>query len=195
MAFELDVNAAAYGEYRYGNARGIENFIYLTIGTGIGGGVMVDGKLLHGLVHPEMGHIRIPHDLERDPFPGVCSYHGDCLEGLATGPSMEKRWGQPAESLSVDHPAWSLEAHYIALGVSSFICTLSPQRIIIGGGVMSAPNLLSMVQKEVMTILNGYVQAPEIIEDIEDYIVLPQLGPDAGIVGALAMAEALVEND
>jgi fructokinase len=135
IGFDTDVNGAALGEFTWGAAQGLDTFIYLTIGTGIGGGALVNGKLLHGLIHPEMGHIAIPHDRERDPFEGVCPFHKDCFEGLASGPAMEKRWGQKAETLPHDHPAWELEAHYIALALQSYITILSPQRIIIGGGV------------------------------------------------------------
>ena len=136
IGFDTDVNGAALGEWRWGAARGLDTFIYLTIGTGIGGGGLVNGELMHGLLHPEMGHIPLPHDKALDTFEGNCPYHGDCFEGLASGPAMEKRWGTKAESLPPDHPAWDLEAHYIALALRSFICTLSPQRIILGGGVM-----------------------------------------------------------
>ncbi len=137
VAFDTDVNAAALAEWRWGAAQHLDTFIYLTIGTGIGGGGLVNGRLMHGLVHPEMGHVRLPHDLTVDPFAGVCPFHGDCLEGLASGPAMNARWLQPAESLPNDHPAWALEARYLAFALVNFICTLSPQRIVIGGGVMT----------------------------------------------------------
>jgi fructokinase len=129
VGFDTDVNAAALGEHRWGAACDVDSFVYLTVGTGIGGGGMVAGHLLHGLMHPEMGHMRIPHDWERDPFPGVCPYHGDCLEGLACGPAIEARWGRRGEHLTADHPAWSLEAHYLALGLASIVAVLSPQRL------------------------------------------------------------------
>jgi fructokinase len=116
VAIDTDVNAAAIGESCWGAARGLSDFLYLTVGTGIGGGAVVNGEIVHGLMHPEMGHIRIPHDLTRDPYPGVCPYHRDCLEGLASGPAIEERWGKPGEELPPDHPAWALEAHYLALG-------------------------------------------------------------------------------
>ena len=138
VGFDTDVNAAALGEARWGATQGLSDFIYLTVGTGIGGGAVVRGEVVHGLLHPEMGHIRIPHDLAADPYPGDCPFHGDCLEGLASGFAMEGRWGRPAE-LPPDHPAWDLEARYLALGLVSFICTLSPRRIVMGGGVMGRP--------------------------------------------------------
>ena len=124
VGFDTDVNGAALAEYRWGAAEGLDTFVYLTIGTGIGGGCVANGKLVHGLIHPEMGHIRVPHDRDHDPFPGVCPFHGDCLEGLAAGPAIESRWGQRAETLPADHPAWPLEANYLALGLVNIICCL-----------------------------------------------------------------------
>jgi len=194
VGFDTDVNAAALGEGRWGAAQGLADFIYLTIGTGIGGGGMSGGQLIHGLVHPEMGHIRIPHDPARDPFPGACPFHGDCFEGLASGPAIAARWGQRGESLPPDHPAWELEARYLALGLVNFICTLSPCRIILGGGVMAQSHLFPMVRRQVQVLLNGYIAAPEILERIEDFIVPPALGPQAGVLGALALAEKVVNE-
>ena len=193
--FDTDVNGAALGEWRWGAAQGLDTFVYLTIGTGIGGGGLVNGELMHGLIHPEMGHIRLPHDLEKDPFPGGCPFHGDCLEGLANGPAMEKRWGQRAETLPPDHPAWDLEAHYLALGLVNFICTLSPQRIVLGGGVMQQPQLFPLVRAKVVALLNEYVQSPQILEQIDDYIVPPGLGSRAGVLGAIALAYQAVERE
>jgi len=188
VAFDTDVNAAALGEFRWGAARGLDTFMYLTIGTGLGGGGMVNGRLLHGLVHPEMGHIRVPHDRTADPFPGNCPFHGDCLEGLVAGPAVEARWGQRGETLAPEHPAWDLEAHYIALGLATWICTLSPERIILGGGVMRQASLFAKIHREVLALLNGYIQAPEILECINQYIVPPALGGNAGVLGAIALA-------
>lgn len=189
VGFDTDANVAALGEFRWGAAKGLDTFIYLTIGTGIGGGGMVNGKLIHGLLHPEMGHIRIPHDWEADPYPGCCPYHGDCLEGLAAGPALEGRWGQPGETLPPDHPAWPLEAQYLALGLVSLICTLSPQRIILGGGVAEQPHLLPLVRRDVKALLNDYLQVPEITGRIDEYIVPPRLGDRAGVLGAIALAQ------
>jgi fructokinase len=189
VGFDTDVNGAALAEHRWGAAQGLHTFVYLTIGTGLGGGGMVNGQLMHGLLHPEMGHVRIPHDLSRDPFPGNCPFHGDCLEGLAAGPAMNARWCQAAESLPPDHPAWDLEAHYLALGLVNFICTVSPQRIIMGGGVMDYPYLLPKIRRNVLDLLNGYLQVPAILRDIDRYIVSPALGNRAGVLGAFALAE------
>jgi fructokinase len=189
VGFDTDVNVAALGEGRWGAAQGLDTFVYMTIGTGIGGGGLVNGKLIHGLVHPEMGHIRIPHDRERDPYAGACPYHGDCLEGLATGPALEARWGQRGETLPADHPAWELEAGYLALGLVSIICILSPERIIIGGGVMEQRQLFPLVRGRVRELLNGYLQVPAILDQIDEYIVPPGLGNQAGVLGAIALAQ------
>lgn len=195
IGFDTDVNAAALGEYRWGNAQGLENFIYLTIGTGVGGGGMIGGNLIHGLLHPEMGHILIPHNTTTDPFAGACPFHQDCLEGLASGFAMEKRWGKKGVDLSPDHPAWPLEARYIALGLVNFILTLSPQRIIIGGGVMEQKQLFPMVRKQVKTLLNGYLEVPEVTQNLDDYIMPPKLGGKAGLSGAFALAEQALKLD
>lgn len=189
VGFDTDVNGAALGEHRWGAAQGVDTFVYLTIGTGIGGGGMVNGQLIHGLIHPEMGHMLVTHDLDSDPYPGCCPYHGDCLEGLATGPALEKRWGQRGEMLPAHHPAWPLEAKYLALGLVNIICILSPQRIIMGGGVMQQPVLFPLVRREVQELLHGYLQAPAILEQIDDYIVPPGLGDRAGVLGAIALAQ------
>jgi fructokinase len=139
-----------------------------------------------------MGHIRLPHDRAHDPFPGTCPFHGDCFEGLASGPALEKRWGQRAETLLADHPAWALQAHYIALALVSYICTLSPQRIILGGGVMEQRQLFPLIRREAQRLLNGYVRSPVILRDIDTYIVPPGLGKRAGVLGALALAQRIV---
>ena len=188
VAFDTDVNAAALGEARWGAAKGLDTFLYFTVGTGFGGGGMANGRLMHGLVHPEMGHIRVPHDLLADPYPGCCPFHNDCLEGLASGPAIEGRSKQRGETLAPDHPAWDLEAHYIALGLATWICTLSPQRLILGGGVMRQAHLFPRIRRKVLSLLNGYIQAPEILERIDEYIVPPALGGDAGVLGAIALA-------
>ncbi|MBP8124780.1 MAG: ROK family protein, partial [Caldilineaceae bacterium] len=155
---------------------------------GFGGGAMMGGKLAHGLVHPEMGHIRVPHDWDRDPFPGTCPFHGDCLEGLAAGPAIGQRWQARAETLGPDHPAWDLEADYLAYGLVNYICTLSPQRIILGGGVMDQPQLFPLVRQKTLGYLNGYVQSPTILDNIDTYIVPPGLGNRSGVLGAIALA-------
>lgn len=152
----------------------------------------MNGQMMHGLVHPEMGHVRIPHDRTDDPFPGACPFHGDCLEGLAAGPAIEKRWGKRGETLPDDHPAWELEARYLAFALTNFICTLSPQRIVIGGGVMKQPRLMPSVRRLVLEMLGGYVRSPEILERIDKYIVAPSLGERAGVLGAIALAQETI---
>jgi len=192
VAFDTDVNVAAFGEhYWVPENRGLDPLLYMTVGTGIGIGVMVNGQLLHGLLHPEAGHIRLPRDPQRDPFTGACPFHGDCFEGLACGPAMAKRWGQPAETLPPDHPAWALEAHYIALAVVNLTLITAPQRIVIGGGVMQQTGVIQMVRREVVELLNGYLQTDRITRDIDQFIVLPALGNQSGMLGAIALAASL----
>jgi fructokinase len=189
VAFDTDVNVAALGEWRWGAGRGADSLIYMTIGTGIGGGGLMNGRLMHGLVHPEMGHIRIPHDLQADPYPGHCPYHGDCLEGLACGPAIRERWKRASETLPEGHPAWVLEANYLALALVNLICTVSPQRIILGGGVMSHGALFPLVRDKVQQLLHGYVQSPAILDQIDRYIVPTGLGNRSGVLGAFALAQ------
>ena len=189
VGFDTDVNVAALGEGRWGAAKGLSTFLYLTVGTGIGGGGMSNGRLMHGLLHPEMGHILLPHDRQADPFPGICSYHGDCLEGLASGPALKARWNALAETFPPDHPAWALQAHYLALACVNFICTLSPQRIILGGGVMSQSHLFPLIRQGVQALLNAYLQTGAILQQIDAYIVPPVLSGRSGVLGALALAE------
>ena len=193
IGFDTDVNVAALGEHTWGAASEVDTFVYLTIGTGIGGGGMVDGKLLHGLIHPEMGHIAIPHNWERDAFAGTCPFHGDCWEGLANGPAIEARWGQPGELLPTDHEAWSLEAHYLALGVTSIMMIMSPQLVVMGGGVMEQQHIFPLVHREVKSLLNGYIQSPTILEGIDSYIVPPALGGRSGVLGAIALANRALQ--
>ena len=192
VGFDTDVNGAALGEHRWGAAQGLDTFVYLTIGTGLGGGGMVNGKLIHGLLHPEMGHMLVPHNWDADPYPGYCPYHGDCWEGLAAGPALEGRWKTRAENLPPTHPAWELEAHYLALGLMSIICILSPQRIILGGGVMEQRQLFPLIHNQVYTLLNGYIQVPQLLENMDHYIAPPALGSRAGVMGAIALGMAVV---
>ena len=187
VGFDTDVNGAALGEHRWGAAQGLDTFIYYTIGTGVGGGGMLGGQMMHGLVHPEMGHMSMSHDVNRDPYMGHCPFHGDCFEGVASGPAMEARWGVSAENLPPDHPAWELEADYIAQAMRTTVCLLSPQRIILGGGVMHQTQLFPMIRSKLQASLNGYVQHPAILDNIDSYIVPPALGDRAGVLGAIAL--------
>ena len=189
IQFDTDVDGAALGEWRWGAGRGLDSLVYLTIGTGIGGGAISNTEIIHGLLHTEMGHMRIPHSWELDPFDGICPYHGDCLEGLACGSAIEKRWGERAENLPSDHPAWDLEADYIAYALVNLILTLSPERIILGGGVMSQGQLFPLIRAGVLKLLNGYLKSDEILTHIDRFIVPPGLGAYAGVKGAIALAE------
>ncbi len=190
IALDTDVNAAALGEWRWGAATGLDTFCYITVGTGIGGGAVANGRILHGLLHPELGHMRIPHDRARDPFDGICPYHGDCLEGLASGEAIRQRWGRAGQQLA-DTAAWELEASYLALALVNVICALSPERIIIGGGVAKQPTLLPLVRRRVRDLLAGYLRAPELTEPdaTERYITAPGLGDCSGVTGAIGLAQ------
>jgi fructokinase len=189
VAFDTDVNAAALGEhYWVAQNRTLDTLLYITVGTGIGMGGIMNGQPLHGLLHPEAGHVFIPHDRQVDPFPGCCPYHGDCLEGLAAGPALAMRWGMRGELLPVNHPAWELEAHYLGLALCNLILALSPQRIVLGGGVMQQVGLYPLVQSEVQHLLSGYLKTDQITQHIEHYIVAPALGNHSGVLGALALA-------
>jgi fructokinase len=187
VGFDTDASGAALSEGKWGAAQDLHAFLYLTIGTGIGGGAKVNGSLLHGLVHPEMGHIRLNHDWQRDPYPGNCPYHGDCLEGMASGPAIEERWNKKGQELGSEHAAWDLEADYLAQAIHTLVCLFSPQRVIMGGGVMDMPGLLDKVRRNTVRYLNGYIQHPAVTEHIEDYIVRPGLGDKAGVLGAIAL--------
>jgi len=190
VAFDHDVGAAALGEYRWGAGSQARALSYLTVGTGIGAGLLINGKPWHGLIHPEVGHIRIPHDRDRDPFPGVCPMHGDCWEGLASGPAIERRWGKAGSDLPDEHPAWELEAEYLALGILSLVCVFSPDRIVAGGGVMERRGLLEKVRTRLRGLLAGYLETPLLGEEIGAFLVPPALGDRAGVLGAIALAEA-----
>ncbi|WP_170008458.1 ROK family protein [Bacillus fonticola] len=188
VGFTTDVNAAALGELTLGAAQGAGSCLYVTVGTGIGGGAVMKGELLEGITHPEMGHIRVRRH-EQDTYAGNCPYHSDCLEGLAAGPAIEKRWGQKGSQL-VDRPeVWETEAHYLGEAVATWILTLSPERIVLGGGVMKQRQLLPLIHKHVKEALNGYVSFEAYTSKIEETIVSPGLGDDAGITGCLLLAE------
>ncbi len=194
IAFETDVNAAAFGEHYWNKENQLlDPFAYMTIGTGIGVGVLANGRPVHGLMHTEIGHVAVPHNWERDPFPGICPYHNDCLEGLASGASMFKRWGQNAETLPDSHSGWDLEAEYIALALTNLIYIFSPQRMVLGGGVSQHIGFLAAVRSKIQKYLNGYIQSPMVLEKIECYIVPPKLGNQSGVLGAIAMAIDLIK--
>lgn len=194
IAFDMDVNTAALGEYLWGASKGCDPSLYLTIGTGIGGGYIINGRPLIGLLSLEMGHVLIPHSRELDPFPGNCPFHNDCFEGLASGPAIEKRLGLTGAMIPDNDTYWDIEADYIASALMNYILTLSPKKIILGGGVMQRESLFPKVQRRVGELLNGYVSSKEILEEIEDYIVPPALGNQSGSLGAVALAMQMDEN-
>lgn len=193
IGFDTDVNAAALGEAEWGAAKGLNSCVYVTIGTGIGAGALVEGKLLHGLLHPEMGHILIKRHPE-DKFEGKCPYHKDCLEGMAAGPAIEQRWGKKGHELEKVDQVWEFEAYYIAQAVTNLVYTLSPEKVILGGGVMKQLQLFPLVRSYVSQMLNGYVQKPELAEGIDAYIVPPGLGDNAGLSGALVLAKQALQK-
>ncbi|MHB8104184.1 MAG: ROK family protein [Dehalococcoidales bacterium] len=205
VAIDTDVNGAALGEQEWGVAQGLKTFVYVTLGTGIGGGGIINGDLMHGLVHPEMGHIRIPIDKNEKPhFKGSCKFHQcdqgyGCWEGLASGISMQQRWRSPPKEIKENDKnytrAWELEANYIAIGTYNLICVLSPQRIILGGGIMNHPGLLEMVQEKIDKLLNKYIPALDALNKISDYLVRPALIDVksnialSGALGAIVLAK------
>jgi len=191
IAIDMDVVVAALGEAKWGASKNDSHSLYLTIGTGIGGGYIVDGKPLRGLTSLEMGHIRIFHDFELDPFRGACPYHGDCFEGLASGPAIQARFGQRAETLPDDHPFWEIEAHYIAQALVNYVLSLAPQRIIIGGGVLQKEFMFPSVRRKTQELLNGYIQHETILNHLDEYIVPPTLGGRSGVLGAIALAMSM----
>ncbi|WP_309120059.1 ROK family protein [Paenibacillus sp.] len=186
IGFDTDVNAAALGEATWGAAQGLNSCAYYTIGTGIGVGVYVEGRLVHGLVHPEAGHV-LTRRHPKDEFAGICPYHGDCLEGLAAGPALQARWGVNGSELPADHPAWEIEAYYLGQSIAGTMLTLSPKKVILGGGVMKQDHLFPLIRMEVRKSLNGYIRAAAVMNDIDGYIVPPGLGEHAGLAGALVL--------
>ncbi|KLV22686.1 fructokinase [Niallia circulans] len=186
--FNTDVNVAALGEAKLGAAKGVDNCLYITIGTGIGAGAYINGELLQGLTHPEMGHILVRRH-PKDSYKGRCPYHADCLEGLAAGPAIEERWGEKAFHLSDKEEVWEMEGYYIAQALMQYILILSPKKIILGGGVMNQEHVLTYVYRYLGELLNGYVSYPEVQDKMNEYIVRPGLGDNAGITGGLLLAE------
>lgn len=192
IGLDTDVNGSCLGEMTFGTSKGLDSIVYITIGTGIGVGVSVDGKLLHGMLHPEAGHILLRKHPE-DEFEGSCPYHGICLEGLAAGPAIEKRWGKKAVELQDNKKVWEIEAFYIAQAIVNYVLTLAPRRIILGGGVMHQMHLFPLIRKEVQELLNGYINTKE-IKDIENYIIPASLNDDQGIMGCIQLAKLALEG-
>lgn len=190
VGFNTDVNAAALGEATFGAAKGLDSCLYITVGTGIGAGAVVQGKLLQGLSHPEMGHILIRRH-EDDPYEGKCPYHKDCLEGLAAGPAIEARWGVKGDQLVDKGEVWEMEGYYIAQALMQYIVIISPKKIILGGGVMKQRQIFPIIYKHLEKMINEYVDLPP----LEDYIVSPGLGDNAGITGSLMLAHEAYEDE
>ena len=193
MGFDTDVNAAALGEATFGCMKGLSDGIYITIGTGVGVGVITNGKLLHGMLHPEAGHILLRKD-PKDGFSGSCPYHKTCFEGLAAGPAIEKRWGKKAAELADVPEVWELEAEYIAQALVNYILILAPKRIVLGGGVMHQQQVLPLVRKKTLELLNGYINTHE-IGAIDSYIVSASLNDNQGILGCAMLAKNELETD
>jgi fructokinase len=191
VTIDTDVNAAALGEHIWGAGRGLDSLCYLTVGTGIGAGLIVAGLPLRGLIHPEVGHMRVPRQAESDRFSGSCPWHGDCWEGLASGTALTARWGAPADELPDDHPAWPLEASYLASGILNIVSVASPRRVIAGGGVLDRPGLLPLVRERLRELVAGYLPTPWLSKRIDEYLVPPELGDRAGVLGAIALARGV----
>ena len=195
VGFDTDVNAAALAEQRWGAGRGVDPVVYITVGTGIGGGACVNGSPLHGLIHPEMGHLATPA-MAGDDFGGVCPYHGRCLEGMASGPALAARSGRPAQDLAPDDPIWDLEAFYLATAVADIMYTLSPRRVVLGGGVMQQRHLFPRIHRQVRALTNGYLRHATISEEgIASYVVPPDLGSRCGMLGAIELARRALQRD
>ena len=193
IGFNTDVNIAAMGEAVLGAAKGLDSCLYITVGTGIGAGAYIQGELLQGLTHPEMGHILVRRHPE-DSYKGSCPYHGDCLEGLAAGPAIEERWGTKAAELSNNDKVWEMEGYYIAQALMQYILILSPKKIILGGGVMNQEQVLEYINTYLKEFLNGYLEFPQVSTEMGSYIVRPGLGDNAGITGGLLLAKRVYEE-
>ena len=186
VILDTDVNGAAFGEMKFGGAKDVSSCVYMTVGTGIGAGAVIDGELVHGMGHPEMGHILVRRH-PSDDSNGVCPYHGDCLEGLASGPAIEARSGVKGHLLDETDERWDIEADYLAQALMNFALIIAPQRIILGGGVMKQKHLFPKLREAFKEKLNGYIQN-QYVDHVETYIVPPTLGDFAGLKGALALA-------
>ena len=194
VGFDTDVNGSVLGEVTFGQAKGKKCVVYVTIGTGVGAGIYIEGKLLHGMLHPEAGHILLTQRQD-DTYEGTCPYHKTCLEGLAAGPAIEARWGRKAVELKDDARVWDLEAYYIAQAIVNYILILSPQMIILGGGVMHQEQLFPKIRSYVKKMINGYIKTKE-MADLDHYIVPASLHDDQGIMGALELGRrALMKEE
>ena len=194
VGIDTDVNAAVLGEVTWGAAKGCENAIYITVGTGVGVGVYVNGGLVHGLIHPEGGHMLLQKSPE-DTYNGCCPFHEICVEGLASGPAIMGRYGKPAKELADRPEVWELEGYYLAQAIANYIMLYSPQKIILWGGVMHQSVLFSIVREKVLKILNGYIYHPLVLEHIERYIVEPGLGEDPGVLWSIKLGMMELEGN
>jgi fructokinase len=192
VAIDTDVNAAAVGEIERGAGRGLRSLVYVTVGTGVGAGAVIAGRPFRGLMHPEMGHISVRRDQRDQQFPGVCPFHGDCLEGMVCGPAILERWGVQLNALSAEHEAWSIIAHYLGQLMSNLALMLSCERIVLGGGVMTGGALLPHVRASARAWLNGYLPLALLRGDLQQYIVAPELGERSGVIGALSLGLRLL---
>jgi fructokinase len=191
--FETDVNAALFGEATWGAAKGLKHAAYFTVGTGIGGGLLINGGLIHGAGHSEMGHMRVGRHRD-DDFGGTCPFHQDCLEGLASGPALGERWQGPAEELPATHKGWEIEAYYLAQACANVLMIAPPERIILGGGVMHQVQLFPRVSEQLRVLLNGYLPQHKLADDLSSFVVPPDLGDDAGLLGCVALGQALLRK-
>lgn len=187
VAIDVDVGGAVLGEWKWGAARGLSHVVYLTIGTGIGGGALLNGKVHHGMGHPEMGHVTL-EPVDGDEYPGHCPFHGKCLEGMASGPAIEDRWGARATDLAEREEVWDLEATYLAQALRTFTYVVAPERIVIGGGVMQVPGLIGRLRQKLGEQISGYATSSIRDGNLDEYVVYPELGQDAGLYGAVALA-------
>ena len=194
VAFDTDVNCATLGEIKAGAAIGLDSIVYITVGTGIGGGVIINGEPLHGITHPEIGHTIVHKHSNDVDFNGCCPFHNNCLEGMASGPSIKKRWGTNGEKLPESHISWDIEAYYLSQGIVNIILTLCPEKIILGGGVMSQMHLFPKIRKSILEMLNSYLSIPQIIENIDSYVVPPGLENNSGIYGAFYLAKSIISS-
>ena len=189
---DTDVNGAVLAEATFGAAKGLKNALYLTVGTGIGGGLLSEGRLVHGLIHPEWGHTLVAPHPEEPMQRGVCPYHAHCAEGYASGPAMQSRWAAPAQELPENHRAWDLQAYYLAQVCHNALMTVSPERILLGGGVMHQSSLYARIRTHLTALLGGYLSSPA-LQDMDSFITAPALYPDSGLIGGALLARQALE--
>jgi fructokinase len=187
VAIDVDVGGAVLGEWKWGAAKGLSHVVYLTIGTGIGGGVLLDGKVHHGMGHPEMGHVTL-EPVPGDDYAGHCPFHGTCFEGMASGPAIEDRWQARGTDLAERDDVWELEATYLAQALRTFTYVVAPERIVVGGGVMQVPGLIERLRRKLAGQIAGYATSAIRDGNLDRYVVYPELGQDAGLYGAVALA-------